>query len=34
MYTPCVNTNKQINYIFYDIFVCLQVIVHCEYIKK
>ena len=34
MYTPCVNTNQQTNDIFYDICVCLQVIVHCEYMKK
>ena len=31
MYTPCINTNQQTNDISYDIFVCLQVIVHCEY---
>ena len=32
MYTPCINTNKQTNDILYDIFVYLQMIVHCEYI--
>ena len=32
MYTPCINTNQQTNDILYDIFVYLQVIVHCEYI--
>ena len=34
MYTPFINTNQQTNGIFYDNLVCLQVIVHCEYIKK
>ena len=32
MYTPCINTNQQTNDILYDIFVYLQVSVHCEYI--
>ena len=31
MYTPYINANQQTHDIFYDIFVCLQVIVHYEY---
>ena len=34
MYTTCINTNQQTKDIFYDNFVCFQVIVHCEYMKK
>ena len=34
MYTTCINANQQTNDIFDDAFVCLQVIVHCEYMKK
>ena len=34
MYTPCINTNQQTNDNFNDNFVCLQMIAHCEYMKK
>ena len=36
MNTPCINTNQQTNdfILFYYNFVCLQVIVYFEYMKK
>ena len=34
MYTHCINTNQQTNGIFYDNFVCLQVIVHWVHEKS